>query len=194
MTAPNARPAFNEAPADLRGGATVDGSFDLTFATEASSTQMAASAQAASGSRASGHVAFSFNPPFLSLVTEEYSFVALRTDPTTPFAAKGEYDLTLTSATGALQEFHGKVICMNTVGNTTRIAGQLTSVVINGIPRPINPAASHNIWTVTDNGEPNSADIASIMIFFPLLGAQYHCTTGWTPPTPPNVVANIQVK
>jgi hypothetical protein len=153
----------------------------------------AAAPNAASGGRASGHAAFNFSPPFLSLVTEEYSFVAVRTDPLTPFAAKGQYDMTLTTATGALQEFHGNVICMNTVGNTTRIAGQLTSVVVNGIPRPINPAATHNIWTVTDNGE-GTPDTVSIMIFFPLPGAQFHCATGFTPPSFPNQAGNVQVQ
>jgi hypothetical protein len=192
MTAPNARATFNEAPADLRGGTTVDGPMDLAFAAEASTQMAAVAPQAATGNRASGHASFSFSPPFLNLVTEEYSFVALKTASLTPFAAKGQYDLTLTSASGALQEFHGDVICMSTVGNTTRIAGQLTSVVINGIPRPINPNASHNIWTVTDNGE-GTPDNVSIMIFFPLPGALYHCSTGFTPPTFTNAGGNVQV-
>jgi hypothetical protein len=194
LTAPDARPALSEAPAGLRGGVAMDGPFDLAFASEGASMQQAAAApQAATGGRASGHVALSFSPPFLNLVSEEYSFVALRTDPLTPFAAKGQYDMTLTSATGAVQEFHGDVICMSTVGNTTRIAGQLTEVVVNGIPRPINPNASHNIWTVTDNGE-GTPDTVSIMIFFPALGAQYHCATGFTPPAFPNQAGNVQVQ
>ena len=193
VTAPSAGATLNET-AGLLGGTSVDGLFDLALATEGAPLQMAASApQAASGGRASGHVSLSFTPPFLNLVTEEYSFVALRTDPLTPFAAKGQYDMTLTTAAGALQEFHGKVICMNTVGNTTRIAGQLTSVVVNGIARPINPNASHNIWTVTDNGE-GSPDTVSIMIFFPQPGAAFHCATGFTPPTFANQAGNIQVQ
>lgn len=193
VTAPGARAALNEAAADLFGGASYDGPFDLALGTDIGSLQMAASApQAATGGRASGHVSLSFNPPFLGLVTEEYSFVALTNDPSTPFSAKGQYDMTLTSATGALQEFHGNVICMNTIGNTTRIAGQLTSVVVNGIPRVINPNASHNIWTVTDNGE-GTPDQVSIMIFFPQPGAAFHCATGFTPPTSANQAGNVQV-
>src|SRR6185503_13912463 len=76
MTGPTARPTFSEAPTDLRGGATVDGPLDVTFAPAAPSTQMAASAQAASGGRASGHVAFTFSPPWFNVASEEYSFVA----------------------------------------------------------------------------------------------------------------------
>ena len=64
VTAPDVGPAFSEAPADLGVGLTVDGPFDLTLATEASSAQMAAAPQAASGGRASGHVGFTFSPPF----------------------------------------------------------------------------------------------------------------------------------
>jgi hypothetical protein len=195
MTAPIARPAFSEAPADLRGGATVDGPFDLVLPTEASSAQMAASApQAASGGRASGHVAFTFSPPWFNVASEEYSFVALSTDPLTPFAAKGQYDMTLTTGTGVLQEFHGEVICMGTAGNTTRIAGQLTSVVINGIPRQINPAASHNIWSVTDNGEGQGTDTASPMIFFPAAIAPLHCATDFIPPQFTIQEGNVQVR
>src|SRR5687767_6221966 len=92
VTAPDVRPALSEAPTYLRAGVTVDGPFDLALGTEAS-TQMAAPApQAATGSRASGHVGFNFSPPFGgNLVSEQYSFVALGTDPLTPLAAKGSY-------------------------------------------------------------------------------------------------------
>ena len=195
VTAPDVRSAFSEGPADLRGGATVDGPFDVAFATAASSTQMAASApQAASGGRASGHVLFTFSPPWFSVASEQYSFMALRTDPLTPFAAKGQYDMTLTTATGVVQEFHGKVICMSSAGDTTRIAGQLTSVVVNGIPRPINPAASHNIWNVMDNGEGQGmTDTASPMIFFPAAVAPLHCATDFIPPQFANQEGNVQV-
>src|SRR4051794_24767484 len=59
VTAPNVRPALSEAAADLRVGFTPDGPFELAPPSEDASTQMAASApQAASGSRASGHVGF----------------------------------------------------------------------------------------------------------------------------------------
>ena len=197
LTAPDARPALGEAPGDLRGGVTVDGPLDLALAPEVASTQMAASAsaRAATGGRASGHVGFNFGAPTLGLLSERYSFVALSTDPLTPFAAKGQYDMTLTTATGVVQEFHGDVICMSTVGNTTRVAGQLTRVVVNGVPRPINPLASHNIWTVTDNGEgQGTADAASPMFFFPAPGAQFHCATGFTPPVFPSQTGNVQVR
>jgi hypothetical protein len=196
LTAPDAGPAPSAAPADLRGAATVDGPFDVTFGGEAASTRMAASAQAASGGRASGHVGLTLGSGFFTnIAREEYSFVALGTDPSTPFAAKGQYDMTLTTATGVVQEFHGEVICMGTTGNTARIAGRLTSVVINGVPRPINPRASHNIWSVTDNGEGRgTTDTASPMIFFPAAIAPLHCATDFIPPQFANEAGNVQVR
>ena len=196
LTAPDAGPALNEAPTNLRGGATVDGPFDVTLAPEAASRQMAASVRAAAGGRASGHVGLTLGFGFFTnIASEKYSFVALSTDPLTPFAAKGQYDMTLTTATGVVQKFHGEVICMSIVGNTARIAGQLTSVVINGIPRPINPAASHNIWSVTDNGEgQGTTDTASPMIFFPAAVAPLHCATDFIPQQFANQAGNVQVR
>ena len=62
--------------------------------------------QAASGNRASGHVALTLGTGFFTnIATEEYNFVALRTDPVTPFAAKGEYHMKLVTTTGVLVEF-----------------------------------------------------------------------------------------
>ena len=193
VTAPDVGPAFSEAPADLGVGLTVDGPFDLTVATEAPSPQMAAAAQAASGVRASGHAAFNFSPPFGgNLVSEQYSFAALGTDPLTPFAAKGQYEMTLTLATGVVQQVHGDVICMSTVGNTTRIAGQITKLWVNNVQRPLT-GATHNFWTVTNNGEPGTTDITSLMLFSNAANAQFHCTTGWTPPSFSNQEGNVQV-
>jgi hypothetical protein len=196
LTAPDAGPALSAAPAELRGGATMDGPFDVTLGREAASTQLAASARAATGGRASGHVGLTLGSGFFTnIASEQYSFVALSTGGSTPFAAKGQYGMTLTTATGVVQEFHGEVICMGTVGNTTRIAGQLTSVVINGIPRPINPAASHNIWSVTDNGEGRgTTDTASPMIFFPAAVAPLHCANDFIPPQFANEEGNVQVR
>ena len=195
VTAPEVGPAFSEASADVGGSTTVDGPLDMFLGSEAPSTQMAAAAQAATGNRASGHVGFNFSTPTIGLQSEQYSFVALSTDPSTPFAAKGSYELMLTSATGVLQKFHGDVVCMNTVGNTTRVAGQITKVWINNVPRPINPAVTHNIWTVVDNGEGQpTVDTASPMIFFPAAGAQFHCATGFTPPQFPVQEGNVQIQ
>lgn len=195
VTAPEVGASYNEIPGELRGGATMDGPFDITFENAAASMQMAASAQAASGGRASGHVAFAFSPPWFGVASEQYSFVALRTDPATPSAAKGQYDMTLTTATGVVQEFHGKVVCMTVVGNTARVVGQLTSVVVNGIARPINPNGSHNIWNLTDNGEGKGAiDTASPMIFFPAAVAPLHCANDFIPPQFASQAGNVQVK
>ena len=195
VAAPDVSPAFNEASGDVGGSTTVDGPLDMFFGSEASSAQMAAASQAATGGRASGHVGFNFSTPTIGLQSEQYSFVALSTDPSTPLAAKGQYELMLTSATGVLQKFHGDVVCMNTVGNTTRIAGQITKVWINNVPRPINPAVTHNIWTVIDNGEgQGTVDTASPMIFFPAPGAQFHCATGFTPPQFNVQQGNVQIQ
>ena len=195
VTAPNGAPALSEVSADLLGGSTVDDLFDLVFATEDGSVQMAAAQQSATGSRASGHVAFTFSVgQFGSISTEQYSFVALSTDPSTPFAAKGEYELMLTTVTGRTNKVHGDVICMSTVGNTTRIAGQIRKVWVNNVQVPIT-AATHNIWTVQDNGEgQGTTDTASPMIFFPTAGAQFHCATGFTPPRFAPQQGNVQVQ
>jgi len=194
VTAPDVGPAFSEAPADLGVGLTADGPFDLTLATEVASAQMAAAAQAATGSRASGHVGFNFSPPFGgNLVSEQYSFVALGTDPLTLLPAKGQYEMMLTLANGVVQQVHGDVICMSTVGNTTRVAGQITKLWVNNVQRPLT-GATHNFWTVTDNGEPGSADITSLMLFSNAANAQFHCTTGWTPPSFSNQEGNVQVQ
>lgn len=195
VTSPDVSPAFNEAPADIGVGLTADGPFDLTLATEAPSAQMAAAAQAATGGRASGHVGFTFSPPFGgNLAMEKYSFVALATDPLTPLAAKGHYEMMLTLANGVVQKVHGDVICMSTVGNTTRIAGQITKLWINNVQRPLT-GATHNFWTVTDNGEgQGTADFTSLMLFSTAANAQFHCATGFTPPSFFNQEGNVQVQ
>lgn len=184
VTAPDARPAFSEAPAELGFGATVDGPFDLFFGADDASSQLAAAQiaaaqQSATGSRASGHAGFAFSPPFLNLTSERYSFVALSTDPAT-FAAKGEWELMLTTLT-AEQRFHGNVICMSVVGNTARLAGQIEKIWINNVQRPIT-GATHVIWTVVDNGEGQGpTDTASPMFFNNAANALLHCTTGFAP-------------
>jgi hypothetical protein len=198
VTAPGARPVFNESLADLRGAITADGPFDLVLGTGNASTQQAAAApQAATGGRASGHVGLTLGTGFFTpIASEQYSFVALSTSNSpTPLAAKGQYDLTIITATGVVQEIHGVVICMNVTGNTARMVGQITSVVVNGIPRVINPAQSHNIWNVTDNGEgQGTTDFASPMIFFPASLAPLHCPNDFIPPQFANEEGNVQVQ
>jgi hypothetical protein len=185
-------------PAELRGAVTVDGPSDLVLGSGNASTQQAAAApQAATGGRASGHIELTLGTGFFTTIaTEQYSFTALSTSNSpTPFAAKGQYDMTLITPTGVVQEFHGVVICMNVSGNTARFAGQLTSVVVNGIPRAINPAQSHNIWNVTDNGEGQATtDRASPMIFFPAAIAPLHCATDFIPPQFSIEAGNVQVQ
>jgi hypothetical protein len=198
VTAPDTGPSFNESLADFRGAITMDGPADLVLGSGNASTQQASAApQAATGGRASGHVSLTLGTGFFTPVaSEEYSFTALSTsNSATPLAAKGQYDLTIITATGVVQELHGTVICMTVSGNTARFAGQLTSVVVNGIPRVINPAQSHNIWNVTDNGEGQpTTDTASPMIFFPAALAPLHCATDFIPPQFTNESGNVQVQ
>ena len=82
---------------------------------------------------------------------------------------------------------------MSTVGNTTRIAGQINKLWVNHVQRPIT-GATHNFWTVTDNGEGQATtETVSLMLFSTAANAQFHCTTGWTPPSFPNQEGNVQV-
>jgi hypothetical protein len=198
VTAPGAGPVFNESSADLRGAVTADGPFDLVLGSANATAQQATAApQAATGGRASGHVELTLGTGFFTnIATEQYSFVALSTSNSpTPFAAKGQYNMTLTTATGVVQEFTGIVICTNVTGNTARMVGQLTSVVVNGIPRTINPNQSHNIWNVTDNGEgQGTPDTASPMIFFPAAIAPLHCANDFIPPQFAIQNGNVQVQ
>src|SRR5688572_22733465 len=199
ITAPDSRPVFNESVADLRGAVTMDGPADLVLGSGNASTQQAAAApQAATGSRASGHVYLTLGTGFFfNIASEEYSFAAVSTSNSpTPFAAKGQYSFTIITVTGVVQEFKGDVICMGITGNKARIAGQLTSVVVNGIPRQINPNQSHNIWTVADFGEGQGAppDQVSPMIFFNAALAPLHCASDFIPPQFNNEEGNVQVQ
>lgn len=199
LTAPDARPVFNESVADLRGAVTADGPADLVLGSGNASTHQASAApQAATGGRASGHVSLTLGTGFFTpIAREEYSFTALSTSNSpTPFAAKGHYTMTLTTPTGVVQEFEGVVICLAVAGNTARVVGQLTSVVVSGIPRQINPSQSHNIWSVTDNGEGQGGtpDQASPMIFFPATFAPSHCPNDFIPPQFNNEEGNVQVQ
>jgi hypothetical protein len=197
VTEPGARPAYNESLADLRGAITADGPQDLVLGSASSSQQASTAPRAATGGRASGHVGLTLGTGFFTnIATEQYSFNALTTsNSSTPFAAKGQYTMSLITATGVVQEFEGVVVCMTITGNAARVVGQLTSVVVNGIPRQINANQSHNIWNVTDNGEGNgTADTASPMIFFPAAIAPLHCANDFIPPQFAIQEGNVQVQ
>jgi hypothetical protein len=191
ITAPAAGPSSSEAPVDFRVGYTVDGPFDLPFASEAASARMAAAPQAAAGGRASGHVGFNF-PASPGVVSEKYSFVALSTDPSTPFAAKGRYEMELTTATGRQNKVHGDVICMGISGNTARIAGRITKLWVNNVQVPI-AGPTHNVWVVVDNGE-GTPDQVSLMQYTIAPGGQFHCATGLPSVVFPNQEGNVQVQ
>lgn len=199
VTAPDVRPSLSEAPADLGLAFTPDGPFDFTFPTEDAfaqlgAVQMGAAAQAANGGRASGHVGFPSGVPGLGIASENYSFVALSTDPATPFAAKGEYELMLTSVAGVTNKVHGNVICMGITGNTARIAGQITKVWRNGVQVPIT-ARTHNVWVVIDNGEgQGTPDQVSLMGFQTAPVAATHCAVGTPTIVFPNQEGDVQVQ
>lgn len=197
VTAPDLQSSRNEVSAEMRGASTVDGPADIAFARGGVSSQLSKSVRAATGGHASGPVMLTLGTGFFTnIATEEYNFVSLTTgNSPTPFAAKGQYRMKLVTTTGVVQEFEGEIVCMGITGNQARMAGQLTSVVINGIPRAINPAASHNIWNVTDNGEGKGAiDTASPMIFFPATAAPLHCANDFIPPQFANETGNLQVR
>ena len=200
VTGPSVKAALSEAPADVGFGVTADGPFDVFFANdddasaEMAAAQTAAARQSTTGSRASGHVGFAFNPPLFNLASERYSFVARSTEPAPSVVAKGEFELMLTTVAGVDQRFHGDVICMSIVGNATRLAGRLEKVWINNVQRPIT-GATHVIWTVVDNGEgQGTTDFASPMFFNNAANALRHCVVGFNPVRRPLQEGNVQVQ
>ena len=196
VTAPDAPRAVSDAAADVSVGLTPDGPFELAAPSEDASTQMAASARAAGGSRSSGHVGFPAGIPGTGIAFEKYSYVALSTDPATPFAAKGQYELQLTTAAGNTLTVHGDVTCMNTFGNTTRVGGQITKYWRDGVETPIPATGTHNIWVVVDNGEgaESPPDQVSLMRFGPAVAAQTYCATGFSSVVFFNQEGDIQVQ
>ena len=199
VTAPDAGPSFSEAPADVGFGVTPDGPLEVFFAaqdaaSEQAAAQIAAAPQSAGGSRAAGHVGFSSGAAAIGLTSERYSFTALGTGPAPAFAARGEFEVMLTAGPTFALKFHGDVICMSTVGNTTRVAGRITKGWVNNVPSPIT-GNGYPIWTVTDNGEGQpTADTASPMIFFPAAAVPLHCANDFIPPQFANEEGNIQVQ
>ena len=193
VTAPDVGLALSEAAAGFSVGLTADGPFDVVFALEAESAQLAAAAQAATGGRASGHVGLNL-PASPGVVSEKYSFVALSADPSTPFAAKGQYEMQLTTATGRTNKVHGDIICMGISGNTARIGGQITKLWVNNVQVPI-AGPTHNIFVVVDNGEGQATpDQVSLMQYTIAPGAQTHCATGLPSVVFANQEGEIQVQ
>lgn len=203
VSAPDLRQSVGEAPADFNLGYTVDGPIDQTFATEEAfaqlgaiqlgAIQLRAAAQAASGGRASGHVGLNL-PLSPAIVSEKYSFVALSVDPSTPFAAKGHYEMELTTATGRQNKVHGEVICLGIAGNTARVAGRITKIWVNNVQVPI-AGPTHNHWVVVDNGEGQATpDLVSLMQYTIAPGAQAHCAAGLPSVVFPQQVGNVQVQ
>ena len=204
VTAPDARPSLSEAAADLGVSYTPDGPADVGSAGEDASAQpagaqllgaqLAAAPQAASGSRATGHVAFPTGVPGTVITSEKYSFTSLSTDPATPLAAKGHFEITLATSVGIEQKIHGDVTCMITFGNTARVVGQITKFWVNGVQSPILPARTHAFWVVVDNGEGPGVDQVSAARFSNAAIAQTYCTSGFLSTVFPNAEGNVQVQ
>lgn len=204
-TAPDLGPSFNEASADLGASYTLDGSSGIAdgmqdafaqLGAQALGVSLAASPRAASGDRSTGHVGFPAGvlPAGSGLATEQYSYVALRTDLATPDAAKGQFEVMYTATNGTEIKIHGEVVCMNVFGNNARVAGQITKVWRNGVAAPIT-ANTHAFWVVVDNGEGNpSPDQVSLVRFANATVAQTYCSTGFLSFVFPQQVGNVQVR
>jgi len=215
VTAPVAGPSLSEASAERGASYTIDGPSELDLATDEASApfaqmaaaqlldaQLAASPNAASGSRATGHVGIYF-PANPGIMSEKYSFVALRTDLATPLAAKGQYEVQYTTGSGIEIKIQGDVDCMTTfvgnpgpfAGNTARMSGPIRKVWRNNVPSPIT-AATHAFWVVVDNGEGQQIfpDFASLMNFAPVGIAQNFCANGFGINVFPNQEGNVQVE
>jgi len=215
VTAPRAAASLSEGSADLGASYTIDGSSELDLATNEASApfammfsaqllgaQLAASPNAASGPRATGHVGIYF-PANPGIVSEKYSFVALRTDPATPLAAKGQYEVQYTTGSGIEIKIHGDVDCMTTFvgvpgpfgGATARASGPIRKVWRNNVPAPIT-AATHAFWVVVDNGEGQQIfpDFVSLMNFAPVGIAQNFCANGFGIQVFANQQGNVQVE
>ena len=207
--------SLSEASADRSASYTIDGSSELDLATDEASApfatmlsaqllgaQSAASPNAASGPRGTGHVGIYF-PANPGIVSEKYSFVALRTDPATPLAAKGQYEVQYTTGSGIEIKIHGDVDCMTTFvgtpgpfgGSTARASGPIRKVWRNNVPAPIT-AATHAFWVVVDNGEGQQIfpDFVSLMNFAPAGIAQNFCANGFGINVFPNQEGNVQVE
>jgi hypothetical protein len=204
VTAPDTGPSLSEASADVGVSYAPDGPSDVGFGSEDASApmagaqvlgaQLAAAPRAASGSRASGHVGFPTGVPGTVITSEKYSFAALSTDPATPLAAKGQFEVMLTTSVGIEQKIHGDVTCMITFGNTARVVGQITKFWVNGVQSPVPATRTHAFWVVVDNGEGRGADQVSAVRFSNAAIAQTYCTTGFLSFVLPNQEGNVQVQ
>jgi hypothetical protein len=197
VTAPGGKAALDQAAADFFYGFELDGPRDIALGAEALSALTAAAApQATTGNQTTGHVGFNSGLPFVGLASEQYSFTALATNAGTPFAAKGSYELNLTTTAGRQNKVHGDVICMATVGNTTRVAGIIRHIWINNVEIPIpTPGPTHNYWVVIDNGEGQATvDFASPMAYTIAPGAAAHCSGGLPVNVFPIQEGNVQVR
>jgi hypothetical protein len=134
IATPDKAPAFDVAPAadgaliDLATGAAVVFTADDVDAT-----------QAATGGRASGHADIT-----VSSIQEQYSFIALSTNPSP--TAKGEVQGKATSGGTTVLELHANADCLVTIGNQAWVSGPIER--LNG-----QPTTLHVLFRVMDRGE-----------------------------------------
>lgn len=142
----------------------------------------------ATGGRASGH--FELAAPFLSIVSERYSF----TSHTTTFpGADGQLEVHALQRNGVEFVVHSTVECMSIVGNQAWMAGRATKVTINNKTRPDLEGIT-TAWRVEDNGEgANSPPDRASLVFF-RSNPQLHCQNRPPIPMTPSATGNIQVR
>jgi hypothetical protein len=151
----------------------------------------AAVQQAATGGRATGHVALTLAPE----VEEQYSFNAIQAATATdPLAAKGNISFHIFQP-GDNFAGRGDVICAGIVGNIARIASTWDSFRLGN--QDIDVTGLYLVWTVQDNGEGAGSppDMASELFFTTSAAvAALHCSVGFILPLMPNEEGNIQVR
>lgn len=138
--------------------------------------------QAATGGRASGH--WELAAPFVPILTEQYSFVALSTGAFPN--AKGQLEGEITSTTRGATDIHVDVDCLAISGNQAWISGVVTKRVTNGVPQP---TGTHVVWRVQDNGEGANSppDLGSVLFEAPPQGCQFRFNLQMTPTTNGNI-------
>lgn len=141
-------------------------------------------AEAATGGRASGH--FELAAPFSVILEEQYSFVALSTGAFPN--AKGQLEGKITRAT-SFQDIHVEVDCLAISGNQAWVSGEITRLLLNGVPQPT--AGRYVVWRVQDNGEGANSppDLGSVLF----VGFPQACRFRPSLPMTPTANGSIQV-
>jgi hypothetical protein len=148
--------------------------------------------QAATGGRATGHVAVLF----VSVADEKYSFNALSISQPPSLAAKGNVVAHVFLSSGTVVVWTGSVDCVGIVGNTARIAALWEGFRVGNTDLDMAiPPGQHLIWTVRDNGEGanDPPDQASEIFQTSAAGAASFCAVG-SLPLQVSTEGNVQVR